>query len=68
LTWWLHQRLGTTALLWTAVTVFVLAWVGQFIGHEIEGRRPTFLTDLQYLLIGPLWLVAKLMRRLGIAY
>ncbi|HET6604575.1 MAG TPA: Mpo1-like protein, partial [Xanthomonadaceae bacterium] len=42
--------------------------IGQFIGHHIEGRRPSFLTDLTYLLIGPLWLMAKLYRRMGWSY
>ena len=50
---------------WLAVGVFVAAWIGQFIGHQFEGRRPSFLTDLAYLLIGPAWLMAKLLRRLG---
>ena len=44
----------------------VVAWVGQFIGHAIEGRRPSFLTDLAYLLVGPAWLMDKLLRRVGI--
>jgi uncharacterized membrane protein YGL010W len=48
--------------------VFVVAWIGQFIGHKIEGRKPSFLTDLSYLMIGPLWVLAKLYRKLGIAY
>jgi len=48
--------------------VFVVAWVAQFVGHKVEGKRPSFLTDLAYLLIGPAWIVAKVMRRLGIAY
>ena len=65
---WLRLRFGTTVLLWAAVTVFVVAWIGQFIGHKIEGRKPSFLTDLSYLLIGPLWVLAKLYRKLGIAY
>ena len=64
----LFRLLGATGLLWTAVGVFVAAWVAQFIGHEIEGKRPSFLTDLQDLLIGPLWLTSKLMRKLGVAY
>ena len=50
----------------TGVGVFVVAWVGQFIGHAIEGRRPSFLTDLAYLLVGPAWLMDKLLRRVGI--
>ncbi|HEX7339371.1 MAG TPA: Mpo1-like protein [Rhodanobacteraceae bacterium] len=61
----LFGALGTFGLLWLAVALFVLAWIGQFIGHHIEGRKPSFLTDLVYLLIGPAWLTGKLMRRLG---
>jgi uncharacterized membrane protein YGL010W len=68
LTWWLHGMLGSTVLAWSAVAVFVLAWVAQFIGHQIEGKRPSFLTDLAYLLIGPLWLMSKLFRRLGLRW
>ena len=64
----LYGALGATGLLELAAAVFVLAWIGQFIGHKIEGRKPSFLTDLAYLLIGPAWLVGKIMRRLGIAY
>jgi uncharacterized membrane protein YGL010W len=64
----LYRVLGPTQLMWFAVAVFVLAWIAQFIGHQIEGKRPSFLTDLAYLLIGPAWLAAKIMRRLGIAY
>jgi uncharacterized membrane protein YGL010W len=64
----LYRVLGPATLLWAALVVFVAAWIAQFVGHHIEGRRPAFLTDLAYLLIGPAWLVAKIMRRLGIAY
>ena len=65
LTRWLHDTLGTAQLLYLAVAVFALAWVAQFLGHRIEGRKPSFLTDLTYLLIGPAWVLAKLYRRLG---
>jgi uncharacterized membrane protein YGL010W len=68
LTHFAYDALGAQRLLWLALAVFALAWVGQFIGHRIEGRRPSFLTDLAYLLIGPAWLMAKLMRRFGFAY
>jgi uncharacterized membrane protein YGL010W len=64
---WLYRTLGPAHLLWLAIGVFVVAWIGQFIGHLIEGRRPSFFTDLAYLLIGPAWLTGKLMRRFGIA-
>lgn len=64
----LYRELGSANLLYLAAGVFVVTWIAQFIGHHIEGRRPSFLTDLVYLLIGPAWLVAKLLRRAGIAY
>ena len=55
--------------LWlTCLVIFIVGWIGQFIGHAIEGKRPSFMKDIQFLLIGPLWLVGHLYRRLGIAY
>jgi len=55
--------------LWaTCLVIFVVAWIGQFIGHAIEGKRPSFFKDLQFLLIGPIWLLGHLYRRLGISY
>jgi uncharacterized membrane protein YGL010W len=55
--------------LWaSSVAIFVAAWIGQFIGHAVEGKRPSFFKDVQFLLIGPLWLVAALYRRLGVSY
>lgn len=53
--------------LWqVALAVFVLAWIGQFIGHLIEGKRPSFFKDLQFLLIGPAWLMAFVYRAIGL--
>jgi len=53
--------------LWlTALVVFTLGWIGQFIGHYVEGRRPSFFRDLRFLLIGPLWVLAKLYAALGV--
>ena len=53
--------------LWlTCLAIFVLAWIGQFIGHSIEGKRPSFMKDIQFLLIGPVWLLGHLYRKLGI--
>jgi uncharacterized membrane protein YGL010W len=55
--------------LWlTSLAIFVVAWIGQFIGHAVEGKRPSFFKDVQFLMIGPLWLVAALYRRLGMTY
>ncbi|MGN6384114.1 MAG: DUF962 domain-containing protein [Dyella sp.] len=65
LTGLLFNRYGAANLRWGALIVFVVAWIGQFVGHQFEGRRPSFLTDLSYLLVGPAWLMEKLLRRLG---
>lgn len=55
--------------LWqVAVAVFVVAWIGQFIGHIFEGKRPSFFKDLQFLLIGPAWLMSFVYKQLGLDY
>jgi uncharacterized membrane protein YGL010W len=51
-----------------SIIVFVVAWIGQFIGHKIEGKKPSFFEDLQFLLIGPIWLLAFLYRKWGVRY
>lgn len=53
---------------WPCVIIFVLAWIGQFIGHHVEGKKPSFFKDLQFLLIGPVWLMGFVFRRLGWRY
>lgn len=50
------------------VSIFVIAWIGQFLGHHIEGKKPSFLKDLQFLLIGPLWLMHFIYNKLGLKY
>ena len=45
---------------WVLVSVFILAWIAQFHGHNVEGKKPSFLTDLQFFLIGPIWYLKKL--------
>jgi uncharacterized membrane protein YGL010W len=47
-------------LLFASIIIFVLAWIGQFYGHKVEGAKPSFLKDLEFLLIGPLWVIQKL--------
>jgi len=64
---WPLTLLGSHALI-VSIAVFLAAWIGQFIGHILEGRKPAFLEDVRSLLIGPAWLLADLYRRLGIAY
>jgi uncharacterized membrane protein YGL010W len=59
-------RAGSLAIY--AVIIFVVAWIGQFIGHKIEGKKPSFLEDVQYLLIGPAWLMHFIFKKVGISY
>ncbi len=55
--------------LWqSCLAIFIVAWIGQFIGHAIEGRRPSFFKDVQFLLIGPLWLLSFVFRSLRLGY
>ncbi|CAF1135765.1 unnamed protein product [Adineta ricciae] len=58
-----HVRIFRLALI-----IFILAWIGQFIGHEIEGKKPAFFKDLQFLLIGPLWTLVHVFKYFGIDY
>ena len=51
-----------------SLIIFVLAWIGQIIGHKIEGKKPKFLKDLQFLLIGPAWLLAFIYKKINIKY
>ena len=50
------------------VVIFVVAWIGQFIGHKIEGKKPSFFKDIFFLLIGPFWLMSFIYKRLGLSY
>jgi uncharacterized membrane protein YGL010W len=57
------------APLWLiALIIFVVAWIGQFYGHKIEGKKPSFFKDLQFLLIGPAWLMHFIYKKIGIPY
>lgn len=56
------------SILYFSLVVFVVAWIGQFIGHKIEGKKPSFFQDLQFLMIGPLWIMAYVYRKFNIAY
>lgn len=57
----LNYFIGLFFPLWLfSIIVFAIAWIGQFYGHKIEGKKPSFLKDLQFLLIGPAWVVQNL--------
>jgi uncharacterized membrane protein YGL010W len=51
---------------WVSLGIFATAWVAQFIGHKIEGKKPSFFEDLQFLLIGPAWLLQFIYKKVGI--
>ena len=62
-----YLRTSPSLPLWGfALLLFVVAWVGQFIGHHIEGKKPSFFKDVQFLLIGPAWLLSFVYKKVGI--
>ena len=50
------------------LAVFVISWIGQFYGHKIEGKKPSFLKDLQFLLVGPIWLLHFILKKISVKY
>jgi uncharacterized membrane protein YGL010W len=64
---WLMQHVSLP--LWqTSLIIFVIAWIGQFIGHKIEGKKPSFFKDIQFLMVGPAWLLHFIYKKIGIRY
>lgn len=59
---------GLAPLWLVSIVIFVVAWIGQFYGHKVEGKKPSFLKDIQFLLIGPAWLMHFIYRKLRIPY
>jgi uncharacterized membrane protein YGL010W len=51
-----------------SVAIFVGAWIAQFVGHNMEGRKPSFFEDLQYLWVGPIFVLSKLFLKFGIRW
>jgi uncharacterized membrane protein YGL010W len=58
---------GISVWLFSSI-VFAAAWVGQFYGHKVEGKKPSFLKDIQFLMIGPAWLLSFLYKKMGIKF
>lgn len=63
----LVHAMGERALPISAA-IFVAAWIAQFVGHQIEGKKPSFFEDLQYLWVGPLFVLSHLFRQLGLRW
>jgi uncharacterized membrane protein YGL010W len=65
----LAQAVSPVLSLWAvSLIIFVVAWIGQFIGHNVEGKKPSFFKDLQFLMIGPAWLLGFIYRKVGVKY
>lgn len=62
------ERAGGPAFWSVCVVIFIISMVGKFIGHKIEGKKTSFMTDLKFLLIDPLWLWSKLFTKFKIPY
>ena len=65
---WSYTLIPANLLLPVMAGTWVAAWIAQFVGHEIEGKKPSFFRDVFFLLIGPLWVLAPIFRKLKIAY
>jgi uncharacterized membrane protein YGL010W len=63
---WQHN--GGPAVWQVCTIIFVLSWIGQFYGHKIEGKKPSFLDDVKFLLIGPIWLLHFICKKVGLRY
>lgn len=59
---------GAISIWIISLVIFILSWVMQFIGHKIEGKKPSFFKDLEFFLVGPMWVLTKLYNKLGIKY
>lgn len=64
----LIAQLNVAPLWMVSIIIFTVAWIGQFYGHKVEGKKPSFFKDLQFLLIGPAWLMHFVYKKLGIPY
>jgi uncharacterized membrane protein YGL010W len=61
-----HQLSLIGYLVPTNLALFVLSWIAQFYGHKVEGKKPSFIKDLVFLLIGPLWVLRFFYQKIGI--
>jgi uncharacterized membrane protein YGL010W len=59
---------GAVSIWLISLIIFIVSWIFQFVGHKIEGKKPSFLKDLEFFLVGPMWVLTKLYNKLGIKY
>ena len=62
--YWLILQMGDNV--WqSSLIIFIGAWIAQFVGHHLEGKKPSFFEDIQYLWVGPLFVLSKLFEKTG---
>tara|TARA_B100001250_G_C19564970_1_gene685065 strand:- start:362 stop:838 length:477 start_codon:yes stop_codon:yes gene_type:complete len=66
--WLMYRIFGANILMYLAIFIFIFSWILQFFGHKIEGKKPSFVKDIQFLLIGPAWLLGYIYKRMGIKF
>ena len=54
------------SLAWNAAGLWLLAWAVQVWGHKVEGKKPSFVDDLVFLLVGPMFVSIELAHKLGV--
>ena len=64
----MHNTAGWPQMWQVCLGIFVISWIGQFIGHKIEGKKPSFFDDIKFLLIGPIWLLHFILKKAKIKY
>lgn len=64
----MHTTQGWPQMWQVCLGIFIIAWIGQFIGHKIEGKKPSFFDDVKFLLIGPIWLMHFILKKAKIKY
>ena len=63
----LIQKASNGNLVWVSIGLFVAAWIAQFWGHNVEGKKPSFIKDVQFLMIGPAWIMSFIYKKIGLS-
>ncbi len=58
-----HRHPTNTLIHWIAEPLAILA----LLGHKIEGRVPSVFQNPNLIFVGPVWLMRRIFRRLGLA-
>jgi uncharacterized membrane protein YGL010W len=66
--YYFEETFSDQILVFIYIGVFLVSWIGQFVGHKIEGKKPSFFEDLKFLFIGPVWLLSFIYKKIGVKY